>query len=1053
MGWRLQEPTAYGRQPITEHTMSINLGLDIGSVSLKLAAIGGAEDVPLLSELTRQRRAFRDVSQEAAALGGPVVISEYRRILGSPIQAVFDLLREFHEMVPENLVEGIRVTGSGSRLIARLLGIYFENEFKAVARASATLYPEVRTIFEMGGENSKYLRLDSTEGATRLGIADYSTSGECAAGTGSFIDQQASRMEYDVEQVGALASSAGCAARIAGRCAVFAKTDMIHAQQKGYTPPQILNGLCLAVARNFKSAVVKGKPVRPPVAFIGAVSQNTAVVQALRELFKLQDGQLFVPPLHAWFGAIGAALLERQDRRKRSYKSIHQLQQHAPDKKLPGADPLSLQNVLLLRDRVKPCYLPDDGSIVDAYLGIDVGSVSTNLALIDESGGLLHEIYLRTVGKPIEVVSNGLKEIEGLFASRVRILGVGTTGSGRELIGELVGADTVNDEITAHKTGAMYVSERLVGEMVDTIFEIGGQDSKFISIDNGVVVDFAMNEACAAGTGSFLEEQAEKLGVNIKDEFAGLALKAEHPTRLGERCTVFMERDVTGVMHRGGASKQDTLAGLAYSIVLNYLNRVVRGRKIGEVIFFQGGTAYNDAVAAAFSQVLGKRIIVPPHNGVIGAIGMALIARERYHATGQASRFYGYDLSRVRFTIREFVCKDPACSNVCDMKEVTIEGRKTYWGDQCSWKFRKPTRTDRQPVIDDLFELRRKLLEEFCAPQAAGATAEASTNGGPTIGVPRTMFFFDRFPFWATYLREAGLSMVLSDQTGKPISDAGLELAVAEPCYPVQLAHGHVHDLLHRKGADHVLVPNALDEEAPAWQTVSAHLCPWNQTLPFVMRMAPGFEGQESKFLLPTVHFQLGREQVKREMAAAFAAFGIARRRSGRAVDAAYAAQAGFRDKLKAAGRQALAALERSGEPGVVVVGRGYNVYDLHANCHVPRKLRETYGVNVVPWDFLPVEDEDIRQTNPNMFWSSGQRILAAGRLVARTPGLHIIFITNFKCGPDSFIKHFLRLATGSPFLTLQFDGHGNDAGYMTRCEAYLDSKGILRCYGQPKRP
>ena len=265
----------------------------------------------------------------------------------------------------------------------------------------------------------------------------------------------------------------------------------------------------------------------------------------------------------------------------------------------------------------------------------------------------------------------------------------------------------------------MYVSERLVGEMVDTIFEIGGQDSKFISIDNGVVVDFAMNEACAAGTGSFLEEQAEKLGVAIKDEFASLALQAEQPVRLGERCTVFMERDVTGVMHRGGASKQDTLAGLAYSIVLNYLNRVVRGRKIGEVIFFQGGTAYNDAVAAAFSQVLGKRIIVPPYNGVIGAIGMALIARERYHATGQASRFYGYDLSRVRFTMREFVCKDPACSNVCDMKEVTIEGRKTYWGDQCSWKFRKPTRTDRKPVIDDLFELRRKLLEEFCAPQVA----------------------------------------------------------------------------------------------------------------------------------------------------------------------------------------------------------------------------------------------------------------------------------------------------------------------------------------------
>ena len=203
---------------------------------------------------------------------------------------------------------------------------------------------------------------------------------------------------------------------------------------------------------------------------------------------------------------------------------------------------------------------------------------------------------------------------------------MGTTGSGRELIAEFVGADVVNDEITAHKTGAVHISNTLGGELVDTIFEIGGQDSKFISIENGVVVDFAMNEACAAGTGSFLEEQAEKLGISIKGEFAKLALAAAAPTRLGERCTVFMERDVTGWLHKG-ETVPNLVAGLAYSIALNYLNRVVRGRKIGNVIYFQGGTAYNDAVTAAFASLLGKKITVPPYNGVMGAIGMALIAR------------------------------------------------------------------------------------------------------------------------------------------------------------------------------------------------------------------------------------------------------------------------------------------------------------------------------------------------------------------------------------------------------------------------------------------
>jgi predicted CoA-substrate-specific enzyme activase len=285
---------------------------------------------------------------------------------------------------------------------------------------------------------------------------------------------------------------------------------------------------------------------------------------------------------------------------------------------------------------------------------------------------------------------------------------VGTTGSGRELIAEFVGADVVNDEITAHKTGAVHISSTLGGEPVDTIFEIGGQDSKFISIEHGVVVDFAMNEACAAGTGSFLEEQAEKLGISIKGEFAKLALAAPGPTRLGERCTVFMERDVTGWLHKG-ETVPNLVAGLAYSIALNYLNRVVRGRKIGNVIYFQGGTAYNDAVTAAFASLLGKKITVPPYNGVMGAIGMALIARQWHRHRRRDAASAATICDKLHLTTRDFVCK--ACSNLCDMKEFVIEGQKSYWGDKCSDKFRKPSATGRKPVIEDLFAYREQLLE------------------------------------------------------------------------------------------------------------------------------------------------------------------------------------------------------------------------------------------------------------------------------------------------------------------------------------------------------
>jgi predicted CoA-substrate-specific enzyme activase len=1075
--------------------MSINIGLDIGAVSLKLAAIGGPDDGPRFHALTQKSETFYAASFPGSSpfAGRSLVLSRYRRLQGSPIQSTFDLLKELYDFLPEEDVEGIRVTGSGSQLLAKVMGIYFENEFRAIAKGMRLFYPQIRTVFEMGGEASKYLRLDPQVTGKHLGIVDYQTSGECAAGTGSFIDQQATRLLYSIEEVGPAACGASCAARIAGRCSVFAKTDMIHAQQKGYTTEQILRGLCDAVARNYKSSLVKGRSVVPPVAFIGGVAMNQGVRNALRDAFKLKDADLIVPDHYAWLGAMGAAMLEAEEYRKRSFKRIHQLRQHeAARKNFACTEPLSMQNVLLLRDRTAeaqrrgdhgagiksqvsgeeqgsgaqeqgagvryqgsgkntlgdgftyPDASPSSASQrlsgerafspklpIEAYLGIDIGSVSTNLVVIDAHGNLLKEIYLRTQGRPIEVVDRGLKEIEAELADSLDIRGVGTTGSGRELIGELVGADTVNDEITAHKTGSMHVCQQMGMDPVDTIFEIGGQDSKFIRIDKGVVVDFTMNEACAAGTGSFLEEQAEKLGISIKEEFAQLALESASPARLGERCTVFMERDVTGLMHKG-AEVGDLAAGLAYSVALNYLNRVVRGRKIGKVIFFQGGTAYNDAVAAAFSQILGKQIIVPPHNGVIGAIGMALIARDRMQDAGKPSRFRGYDLSKVDFTTREFVCQ--ACSNFCDMKEFNIEGQRTFWGDKCSDKFRKRARTDRQPVIEDLIEWREKLLEEVLLPP----------KGGRTVGIPRTMFYYDHFPFWCAYFQELGFDVVVSSPTDRKISLAGEELTIAQPCFPVKVAHGHVQDLLE-KCADYILLPNAVNAEAPDGE-VDSHLCPWNQTLPFVIRAAPELEFAQAKYLAPTVHFRMGHKQVEKQLAEFARTLGVKRRINADAVRAAYAAQEAFTDALLEAGAEALAKLEETGEPALVLVGRPYNLFDRSVNCDIPRKLRTLYGVNVVPMEVLPLDDEDISDINPNMYWNSGRRILAAARLTRRYPNLHLVYISNFKCGPDSYIKSFIDEAAGKPSLVLQFDGHANDAGFITRCEAYLDSKGFLRC-------
>ena len=467
------------------------------------------------------------------------------------------------------------VTGTGGRLVGAILDLPYENEFKAIARAIGALHPDVTTVFEMGGETSKFIHLETDASTGRVGIADYGTNGDCAAGTGSFMDQQANRLLYDIEDVGDIVGGAGKAASIAGRCSVFAKSDMIHAQQKGYQPPEVLKGLCNAVVRNYRGTITKGKEVGERVAFIGGVAANKGAVAAMREAFEMDEHGLFVPAYYAWMGAIGCALTAADERAGVEMVTIDASRlDQGQSAEFQTSDALSMDRVILLRDRVKPYEFPPGDGKIDAYLGIDIGSVSTNLVVLDEAGEVVKEIYVKTDGRPVEVVNKGLSDIWNEMGPRLNILGVATTGSGRELIGELIGADTVNDEITAHKTGATFIGRKLIDRVPDTIFEIGGQDSKFISLQDGVVVDFAMNEACAAGTGSFLEEQAEKLGINIIGEFAELALSSQAPVRLGERCTVFMERDVNSYLQRG-ADKKDLVAGLAYSIAYNYLNRLV----------------------------------------------------------------------------------------------------------------------------------------------------------------------------------------------------------------------------------------------------------------------------------------------------------------------------------------------------------------------------------------------------------------------------------------------------------------------------------------------
>ncbi len=974
--------------------MGYYLGIDIGSISVKLAVID--EDKNILWEI-------------------------YKRIKERPLET---FLKAIDELPPEfslDKMTGGGVTGTGGRILSELLGIPFVNEIVSHTKAVEHLHPEVKTIIDMGGEDSKLILVErDAEG--RFEILDFSLNSLCAAGTGSFLDQQATRLGYTIEEFGKVALKSKNPPRIAGRCSVFAKSDMIHLQQIGTPDYDIIAGLCFSLARNFKSTIGKGRAFRKPVSFQGGVAANLGMRRAFREILGLSEDELIIPDHFATMGAIGAAIFSLENHVRVDLSDLSPVKEYITktSAERDAHEPLSLDKTRIIESVV---LRPKGKERIPAYLGIDVGSISTNLVVIDEDGNVLAKRYLMTAGRPLEAIKKGLGEIGEEIGDRVEIVGVGTTGSGRYLAGDFVGADVIRNEITAQARAAVHIDPK-----VDTIFEIGGQDSKYIAIDDGAVVDFEMNKACAAGTGSFLEEQAERLGINIKGEFQELALKSKSPVRMGERCTVFMESDLVHHLQQG-APVEDICAGLAYSIVYNYLNRVVGDKRIGKNIFFQGGTAFNKAVVAAFEKVLGRGITVPPHHEVTGAIGAALLAKEE-KPEGK-TRFKGFDLSNRKYTLETFECN--GCSNVCMISKVTIEGEKPlFYGGRCEkWEV---DRRRKSTNIPDYFDERKKMLMEYYE-----RALEKTKDADEEIGIPFAMFFHEFLPLWSTFFSELGIKPVLSDETNKTIIKNGVEAVVSELCFPVKIAHGHVLNLI-KKGVKRIFIPSFIDQPSLVEKAKRSFNCPFSQTLPYTIRSAINPRDYGVEFLTPIIRMGRGESIEIKDFVELGKLLGRSSREAKKAWKKAKEAQDEFFRRQKELGRRVLSELSED-KVCMVVVGRPYNIYDLSANLDIPKKLRHL-NVHVIPIDFLPIDEEkEIDDELKEMYWKYGQKILKAASIIRKDPRLYPVYITNFGCGPDSFITHFFkRTLGGKPFLQLEIDEHSADAGLITRCEAFLDS-------------
>ncbi|MFP4056010.1 MAG: acyl-CoA dehydratase activase [Candidatus Brocadiia bacterium] len=968
------------------------IGLDIGSVSVNAVVLD-------------ERRRIRE--------------DHYERTRGQPIEAMRRVLADLLSRTPPDEVAGVAVTGSGGKLASEVLGCPFVNEIIAQSKATARLHPEVRTVIEIGGEDSKLILLEEDEERGQVRVRDFAMNTLCAAGTGSFLDQQASRMGFTIEEFSEHALKSAAPPRIAGRCSVFAKTDMIHLQQEATPYYDIVAGLCHAMARNFRSNIGKGKDFQQPIAFHGGVAANQGMVRAFESVLELGPGGLLVPEHYASMGAIGAVLSVIESGRASGFEGLKSIDDYlarrTADRQTlaPLADPGHA-----IETAPQP---PPPGHKVDAYVGVDVGSISTNIVVLSEAGKILARRYLMTAGRPIDVVVGGLREVGEEVGDRVVVRGCATTGSGRYLTGDFIGADVVKNEITTHATAAAWVDPR-----VDTIFEIGGQDSKYVFLENGAVVDFTMNRACAAGTGSFLEEQAERLGIDIIEEFGALALGSDGPIHLGERCTVFMESDLNHHQQQG-APKDDLVAGLCYSIVANYLNRVVEERRVGDHIFFQGGVAANRGVVAAFEAVTGKSITVPPHHDVMGAIGAALIAQRE--VVGR-SRFKGFDLTDRQYTVESFECED--CPNMCEVRRVSVAGEAPlHYGSRCG-KYDEEKRTSLGEHLPRLFREREELLLHSYPRERP---AEAN---GHTVGIPRISHYFELFPFWKAFFTECGFQVVTSGRTNRRVIREGLEHVVAESCFPIKAAQGHVLQLL-RRGVDYVFLPSIINMQPLFEGAKRSYNCPYIQSVPFTMNAALDFARFDSQVVMPVIHMERGPGEVERVLGRLAADLGVPRRRARAALDVAWEAQRRFYSAIERRGRKVLESLGQD-DIAIVIVSRPYNGCDPGLNLGLPEKLRDL-GVLAVPSDFVPLDDGEVGHEYPNMYWRYGQRILSLGRAIATDPRLHALYITNFGCGPDSFImKYFTREMSGKPYLAIEVDEHSADVGAITRCEAFLDS-------------
>jgi predicted CoA-substrate-specific enzyme activase len=943
-------------------------GLDVGSTTAKIAVLNTDKEL---------------------------IFSKYTRHHTKIHQTVIELFLAVKEKVGNQTIN-VRITGSAGIGVSEKADIPFVQEVVAAAEVVKQLYPQVKTLIDIGGEDSKMIFFYENK------APDIRMNGSCAGGTGAFIDQMATLLNVNVADFEELAKNHSKIYTIASRCGVFAKTDVQNLISRKISKSDIAASVFHAVAIQSMNTLARGYDIVPKVMFSGGPFtflpelKNTFIRDLrLKKEDVIEAGNTELLP------AMGAALVD---------KSSLQISVDELVKRIRTTG-----NKIVVNNRLEPLFNSEEDLIIwdnsrvgfnvprkkiadidsmDCYLGVDSGSTTTKICLINKEKELLFSYYANSKGNPIETVQAGLNELKNEFSTWNKIPNIKRTavvGYGEDLIKAAFNFDDGIVETIAHFTAARHFNKN-----VSFIMDIGGQDMKAIFVENGMINRIELNESCSAGCGSFIETFGSSLGYRV-DDFAKVACKATAPANLGTRCTVFMNSKVKQSL-RENATVGDIAAGLSVSVIKNALYKVLKLKDIsdlGDNIVVQGGAFRNPSIQRALELHTGKKVICSDIPEQMGAYGAAIFALEKSQVHGNDTSFSGLDEIDIvdNYKTKDLQCK--GCENNCRISKFTFwNDNDFYSGNKCEkYFFNKGEGTERG---ENLFDYKYELL----------FNRETKTNTNPvfTIGIPRVLNTYENFPFWNTFFNECGINVVLSDSSTIDLFEKGLGTVMSDSiCFPAKIVHGHIFNLAEKE-IDRFFYPMVIYEQNDFEESDNSYNCPLVSSYADVIKSSINPEKNFNiPFDQPVFNFN-DIELVKKACFNYLKQFGIKKQVVYKAVTKALVAQREFKQQIKIKGAEIIAEAKENNRMLVVLAGRPYHTDSL-INQKTPNVLSHL-GVDVITEDAIPDEkDSELNNLQIISQWGYTNRIYKAAKWVAKQgQKVQFIQINSFGCGPDAIV-------------------------------------------------